>query len=101
MVLDAPWLEGWQGPPAVTAPLAYVRLHGRNRKNWFTKGIETVQRYRYLYTDEEIDTWANNIQEIARRAEQTFVLFNNCYQDYGIRNAQALKWTLEAIDAKS
>jgi len=100
VVLDAPWLEGWQGPPAVTAPLAYVRLHGRNRKNWFTKGIETVQRYRYLYTDEEIDTWANNIQEIARRAEQTFVLFNNCYQDYGIRNARMLQSVLEQNGVK-
>jgi len=94
VVVDAAWIEGWQGPTVVTAPEAYVRLHGRNRKNWFAKGMETVQRYRYLYSEEEINVWAENVKDISKRAEQTFVLFNNCYQDYGIRNAKALKSTL-------
>lgn len=94
VIVDAPWLDTRQSPLAVTAPYAYVRLHGRNRKNWFAKGIETVERYRYLYSEEEIGTWAKKIEDVGKRAEKTFVLFNNCYQDYGVRNAAMLQTAL-------
>jgi len=92
--VDAPWVDGWEGPIDVTGPEAYVRLHGRNRQNWFKKGIDTVQRYRYLYSEAEINAWAENVKHIADRTEQAFVLFNNCYQDYGVRNARMMKEAL-------
>ena len=88
VVIDAPWIKGWQGPMAVTAAIAYIRLHGRNRENWFKKGIATVERYRYLYKDEELTTWAHRVKTASQEAEQIFAIFNNCYQNYGIKNAR-------------
>ena len=90
VVIDAPWIQGWQAPMAVTAAWAYIRLHGRNRKNWFKKGTATVERYRYLYKDEELKPWAQKVREIAREADKTFAVFNNCYGNYGIKNAKTL-----------
>ncbi len=91
VVVDAPWVKGWEGPVAVTAGIAYFRLHGRNRENWFKKGIETVERYRYLYNEEELRNWAGKVIGTRNETEQTFVLFNNCYQNYGIKNAKNLQ----------
>jgi uncharacterized protein YecE (DUF72 family) len=90
VVIDAPWIKGWEGPVAVTAPLAYVRFHGRNRGNWFKKGVETVQRYRYIYKEEELKIWADKIKRASQQAEQTFAVFNNCYENFGIKNAKML-----------
>lgn len=91
VVIDAPWIKGWQGPVAVTAPIAYMRFHGRNRENWFKKGVATVERYKYLYQEEELKKWAKKIKEVSEEADQTFVLFNNCYENYGIKNANTLQ----------
>lgn len=95
VVIDAPWIKGWEGPPAVTAPIAYIRLHGRNRENWFKKGIDTVERYRYLYNEEELKKWAEKVKGASNQADQTFVLFNNCYENYGIKNAKTLERLLQ------
>lgn len=91
VILDAPWIKDWESPLSVTAPIAYMRLHGRNRKNWFKKGIETAERYRYLYKEEELKKWAEKLERTSEEAEETFVLFNNCYENFGIRNAKMFK----------
>ena len=96
VIVDAPWLDVGGSPAAVTAAEAYVRLHGRNRENWFTKGIDTVERYRYLYSEDEIRAWAKKVKDVGKRAEKTFVLFNNCYQNYGVKNAGMLKTALKS-----
>ena len=90
VVIDAPWIKGWEGPVAVTAAVAYLRFHGRNRENWFKKGVETVERYRYLYKEEELKRWADKIKRASRQAEQIFAVFNNCYENFGIKNAKTL-----------
>jgi uncharacterized protein YecE (DUF72 family) len=90
VVIDAPWIKGWEAPMAVTAAMAYIRLHGRNRENWFKKGMATVERYRYLYGDEELKHWAQKVREIGQEADKTFAIFNNCYGNYGIQNAKTL-----------
>jgi uncharacterized protein YecE (DUF72 family) len=95
VILDAPWIKGWEGPLAVTAPVVYLRFHGRNRQNWFKKGIATAERYRYLYNERELAQWAKRVKQAAAGADQTFVLFNNCYEDYGVRNAKDLKGLLQ------
>ena len=102
VILDAAWIKGWEGPVAVTAPIAYMRLHGRNRKNWFKKGIETAERYRYLYKEEELKKWAEKLERASLEAEETFVLFNNCYENFGIRNAKMFKGLVkkERLSAK-
>jgi uncharacterized protein YecE (DUF72 family) len=77
--------------PTVTTPqLAILRLHGRNAENWEAKGISVAERFKYLYSEAELDDLVPVVQEIASQAEETHVLFNNCYTDYGVRNAAQL-----------
>jgi uncharacterized protein YecE (DUF72 family) len=58
----------------VTAPLGYVRLHGRNRDAWFQEGAGRDQRYDYLYTPAEVTEWTNRIGRIRAQAETVYVL---------------------------
>jgi uncharacterized protein YecE (DUF72 family) len=77
-------------PPvlAVTDPrLAVVRLHGHSDK-WDSKDIH--ERFGYRYTTDEITDWAAKVAALARDADGTHVLFNNCYRDYAQVNAQQL-----------
>jgi uncharacterized protein YecE (DUF72 family) len=85
-------------PPelATTSDLAVIRFHGHNRDNWEAKGISPAERFRYLYSDEELHQWAPKVGELARSAAETHAIFNNCYQDYGVRNAHQLALLLDA-----
>ena len=77
-------------PPVVaaTSDLAVVRMHGHNSENWKKRGISAAERFRYLYSTDELREWAPKVQQVAEQARETHVLFNNCYRDYGVRNAQ-------------
>jgi uncharacterized protein YecE (DUF72 family) len=79
-------------PPvtAVTADLAIVRFHGRNADTWEAKGITPAERFRYLYTRDELQEWAPRIREAASSAKDTHVLMNNCYANYGTTNAREI-----------
>ena len=82
-------------PPvlAVTSPgLAVVRLHGRSAK-WDSKDIH--ERFGYRYTDDELAEWASRVAVLADDADDTHVLFNNCYRDYAQVNAQQLATMLK------
>jgi uncharacterized protein YecE (DUF72 family) len=97
-------VDGPQGlrssvPPivAVTSPeLAIVRFHGRRVETWEATGIPTVERYRYLYTPEELAEWLPRIREAAEEAREMHLLMNNCYANYGSTNARELAAMLEA-----
>jgi uncharacterized protein YecE (DUF72 family) len=82
-------------PPvlAATSDLAVVRLHGHSEK-WESKDIH--ERFGYRYTDGELNQWAPRIAALARDAEDTHVLFNNCYRDYAQANARQLADLLKA-----
>ena len=79
-------------PPvlAATADLAVMRMHGHNAENWERKGITAAERFKYLYSTEELAAWAPEVRKVAEQARDTHVLFNNCYRDYGVRNAREL-----------
>jgi uncharacterized protein YecE (DUF72 family) len=85
-------------PPVAeaTAPDALVRFHGRNRGMWERKGVTASERFRYLYSQEELEEWVSPIQKLAQRAERLHVLMNNCYQDYAVRNARQMAKLLSA-----
>lgn len=76
----------------VTNPrLAMVRLHGRNSETWQpAKGAAASDRFNYDYSDAELDELAVSIRAIASRAARTHVIFNNCFEDQGQRNALTL-----------
>ena len=77
----------------LTAPVGYVRLHGRNYNEWFREVDEdhgSERRYDYLYSQEELQPWANRIRHISGEARNTFVITNNHYLGKGVVNALEL-----------
>jgi uncharacterized protein YecE (DUF72 family) len=74
---------------AVTGDCAYVRFHGRNRTNWFKRGLTTAERYMYLYSEAELQHWAAQLKRLSG-VKRAFVIFNNCYQNFGVMNATTM-----------
>jgi len=74
---------------AVTAPVSYIRLHGRNGKAWW--GSEAHARYDYLYTDAEIEALAARIERVAEQARRVLVYFNNHPCGKAVENARTLE----------
>ena len=94
--LDMPELP--KLPPlmdVVTAPLAYIRFHGRNKDTWW--GDDDRERYNYLYDDREIEAWAARIQRIAQQAKRVLVYFNNHPLGKAARNARTLAKMLREL----
>jgi uncharacterized protein YecE (DUF72 family) len=80
VVVDAPKTDAKNVPPtvlAVTSPLVYVRMHGRNADTWNVRGRSAAERFDYLYSEEELREWVEPLQELAGKAEQAYVVFNN------------------------
>ncbi len=84
----------------VTSSVAYVRMHGRNYKEWF-EADNRNDRYNYLYTEKEVADWSERVQEMSGRAEKTFVITNNHYKGQAAANALEIKQLLsgEKVDA--
>ena len=92
--IDQPQLGEAVGPTEhVTAPIAYVRLHGRNYDQWFDSDSRS-DRYDYLYTAAELEGWKTRIDAIAGKASQTFVVTNNHFEGKAAVNALQLKHLL-------
>jgi uncharacterized protein YecE (DUF72 family) len=80
---------------AATAPLAIVRLHGRNAGTWDAKTKVASDRFKYLYSDDELREWVPQVRELARQTRAVHVLFNNNYGDWGMRNARRMAQLLD------
>ena len=87
VVVDAPKKSGLPTVVEATSDLAVVRFHGRNDETWDKRGISAAERFRYLYSRRELAAWKPKVAALAERAEEVHLLMNNCYQDYGVRNA--------------
>ena len=74
----------------VTAPIAYVRLHGRNYDQWFDSDNRN-DRYNYLYKERELEDWKERIENVAQRAQTTYVITNNHFESKAGVNALELK----------
>lgn len=73
---------------AATSPdVAVVRMHGRRADLWERRGVPTVERYRYLYDDQQLDEWTAPIIDVAKETKRVHVLMNNCHGNYGTTNA--------------
>ena len=78
--LDQPIFRNSLAPSAVaTAQVGYVRIHGRNARDWFREGATRDERYDYLYTPEELRPWAERVRAIAAspRVTDVHVVTNN------------------------
>ncbi|HEY1423303.1 MAG TPA: DUF72 domain-containing protein [Candidatus Acidoferrum sp.] len=91
--IDQPVIGKSLEPSAqTTAPVGYVRLHGRRYDTWFNDD-ETIpghERYNYLYSEEELRPWAARVEKVAKAARDVYVITNNHYQGKGVVNALQL-----------
>ncbi len=89
--IDQPLLGRSLSPTEhVTAPIAYVRLHGRNYDQWFDSDNRN-DRYNYLYKESELADWKSRIANLAERAQSTYVITNNHFESKAAVNALELK----------
>ena len=96
VVTDAPAVAGaMPHVTAVTAPIAVMRLHGRNAEGWLRqlRGEEPAvrEKYDYLYQEPELAALVPELAAMAEESEEVFVSFNNNNRDYPVRNALMLK----------
>ena len=90
--IDQPLFHNSIKPSAsVTSPVGYIRVHGRNYRDWFRKGAGVEARYDYLYSQAELKPWAERAREVASQAEETYVVTNNHYRGKAAANALMLK----------
>jgi uncharacterized protein YecE (DUF72 family) len=92
--IDQPLYHDSIGPTAhVTSHVGYVRVHGRNYKDWFREKAPVEQRYNYLYRADELTPWAERAREIASdpATREAYVITNNHYKGKAVANALMLK----------
>jgi len=99
--IDQPRLgKSIRGTEHVTSPVGYVRLHGRNYKEWF-QSDNRDDRYNYLYKPKELEGWKEKIVHISRGSEKTFAITNNHYLGQAAVNALELKSMLSGKKVKA
>jgi uncharacterized protein YecE (DUF72 family) len=92
--IDQPVFKHSIKPSArVTSPVGYVRVHGRNYRDWWRKEAQAFERYNYLYTAKELQPWAAKTVEISQdpRVQDVYVVTNNHYRGKGVANALMLE----------
>jgi uncharacterized protein YecE (DUF72 family) len=79
-----------------TSRIGYVRLHGRNYKEWFREhdDEERHQRYNYLYSLEELRPWAERVRSVSEKADVTYVVANNHYLGKAVVNALQMQFLI-------
>jgi uncharacterized protein YecE (DUF72 family) len=94
--IDQPVFSKSIRPAALTtSPVGYVRLHGRNYKDWFREKAPRDERYNYLYSIDELDPWLVRIKEVAKQTRETYVITNNHFRGQAVVNAIEIKAALE------
>ena len=94
--IDQPIFKKSIRPQALTtSPIGYVRLHGRNYKDWFRDKAQPHERYDYLYSVDELDPWVVRIKEVAKQTRETYVITNNHFRGKGVVNAIEIKAALD------
>jgi uncharacterized protein YecE (DUF72 family) len=76
---------------AVTSPIGYLRLHGRNTAMWFAEEANAGARYDYRYPAEELRELVDAVEVISRRARDTYLITNNHFRGQAALNALELR----------
>jgi len=93
--IDQPVFKKSIRPQALTtSPVGYVRLHGRNYKDWFRDKAQPHERYDYLYSADELDPWLVRIKDVAKHSRETYVITNNHFRGKAVVNATEIKAAL-------
>lgn len=81
------------------APLLYIRLHGRNRDQWW-EHEHAEDRYNYLYSADELEPFAEAAETASRARKKVLLFMNNHFSAKAVANAAILKSRLgQLIDA--
>ena len=102
--IDQPRFKNSIGPKALaTSAVGYLRVHGRNWKDWFRKDADTEQRYDYLYSAEQLAQWADRASEVAAhpRVEDVYLITNNHSAGKGVVNALMLQAQLTGMPVRA
>lgn len=87
--VDEPRLRGLLPPQDIaTTNMGYIRMHGRNGKNWWD-GTNTT-RYDYGYSNDELKEWLTNISNILKKTYKTYIFFNNHPTGKAVKNARQM-----------
>lgn len=92
--IDQPLYHDSIGPSThVTSRVGYVRVHGRNYKDWFRDKATVEQRYDYLYKPDELEPWVERAKEMAATPDtsEVYVITNNHYKGKAVANALMMK----------
>ncbi len=98
--VDQPLFRNSLRPSAVaTASVGYVRVHGRNYRDWFREKAGRDARYDYLYRAEELAPWAERTRALAAapQVEDVYVVTNNHFEGKAAANAVMLRSMVEAL----
>jgi uncharacterized protein YecE (DUF72 family) len=102
--IDQPLFRNSLGPSArVTSSVGYVRVHGRNYRDWFRKQAGPVERYDYLYSAKELKPWVERTRLLAAhpRVEDVYVVTNNHARGKGVANGLMLQAMLTGRKARA
>jgi uncharacterized protein YecE (DUF72 family) len=92
--LDQPLFHDSIKPSArATSSIGYVRVHGRNYKDWFRKDAGRDARYDYFYSAKELEPWAERTRELAQEpgVSEVYVVNNNHFEGKAAANAAMLE----------
>lgn len=93
--VDMPALPGLLPKTAlVTAPTAYVRLHGRNAEKWW-QHEQAWERYDYAYSEQELREWLPRLRKMEAQADKLFVFANNHWQGKSVNTIRQLRMLLD------
>ena len=68
----------------------YMRLHGRNAEHWW-KPEKSEDRYNYLYSEDELEPFADAAAEASRHVKKAYLYANNHFSAKSVANAATIK----------
>jgi uncharacterized protein YecE (DUF72 family) len=95
--VDEPQLGSGSVPPVVmvTDPhFSMFRFHGRNARAWYGRNLASSrQRFDYLYSEAELQPWAERIERVAQElaGSEVHAITNNNARNYAVVNALDLE----------
>lgn len=90
---QAPYTKAMPPSCQLTSEIGYVRLHGRNPRDWtqeFNRTAEPIVRHDYLYSPAELQEWQARIETLNQHAARTVVIANNEIGGKSVVNALQL-----------